>query len=71
MGADPHPQEQSPHHQKQTPCAVHAGRYRQQAGSMHSTGMHTCLLDFFTQLLTYLWFHMYDPRKVCKIELER
>ena len=31
-----HPQEQIPS------CTVHAGRYSQQAGGMHSTGMHTC-----------------------------
>ena len=24
------------------PCAVHAGRYGQQAGGMHPTGMHSC-----------------------------
>ena len=24
------------------PCAVHAGRYGQQAGGTHPTGMHTC-----------------------------
>ena len=27
--------------------AVHAGRYRQQAGGMHPTGMHTYSLYFF------------------------
>ena len=26
------------------PCAVHAGRYGQQMGSTHPTGMHSCLL---------------------------
>ena len=26
------------------PCAVHAGRYGQQAGSMHPTGMQSCLI---------------------------
>ena len=30
------PQDQAP------PCAVHAGRCGQQAGSMHPTGMHSC-----------------------------
>ena len=30
------------------PRAVHAGRYRQQAGSMHPTGMHSCL--FFVSI---------------------
>ena len=24
------------------PCAMHAGRYGQQAGGMHPTGMHSC-----------------------------
>ena len=28
------------------PCTVHAGRYGQQAGGMHATGMHTCLAKF-------------------------
>ena len=32
----PPPPEQAP------PCAVHAGRYGQQAGGTHPTGMHTC-----------------------------
>ena len=32
------PREQTP------PCTVHAGRYGQQAGSMHPTGMHTCFI---------------------------
>ena len=32
---------------KQTrPCAVHVGRYGQQAGSTHPTGMHTCFAHF-------------------------
>ena len=31
------PREQTP------PCAVHAGRYGQQAGGMHPTGMQSCL----------------------------
>ena len=46
-----HLQEQTPPpHQDQTPApradtlrkAVHAGRYGQQAGGTHPTGMHTC-----------------------------
>ena len=37
-GADT-PQEQTP-----PPCAVHAGRYGQQAGGTHPTEMHTCCL---------------------------
>ena len=32
-----HPPEQTP------PCAVHAGRYGQQAGGMHPTGMQSCI----------------------------
>ena len=28
-------------------CAVHAGRYGQQVGGTHPTGMHSCSLDFF------------------------
>ena len=43
------PQEQTPlgsrHPPEQTsPGAVHAGRYRQQAGSIHPTGMQSCLI---------------------------
>ena len=41
QGADtPPPKEQTP------PCTVHAGRYGQQAGGTHPTGMHTCLIYF-------------------------
>ena len=29
------------------PCAVHAGRYGQQASGMHPTGMQSCILDVF------------------------
>ena len=36
------PWEQTPPRSRQPPCAVHAGRYGQQAGSTHPTGMHTC-----------------------------
>ena len=35
-GTEPPPREQTPS------CAVHAGRYGQQAGGTHPTGMHTC-----------------------------
>ena len=37
-----------PRDQRQTapPCAVHAGRYGQQAGGTHPTGMHTCYICF-------------------------
>ena len=34
------PPEQAP------PCAVHAGRYGQQAGGMHPTGMQSCFVYF-------------------------
>ena len=33
-----------------TPRAVHAGRYGQQAGGMHSTGMQSCCLCFLHNL---------------------
>ena len=39
-GADT-PQEQTPQEQP-PPGAVHAGRYGQQAGGTHPTGMYTC-----------------------------
>ena len=40
-----HPQEQTPlPRSRQPPCTVHAGRYSQEAGSTHPTGMHTCLV---------------------------
>ena len=32
------------------PGAVHAGRYVQQAGSTHPTGMHTCYRNVFTSM---------------------
>ena len=36
------------------PGAVHAGRYGQQAGGTHPTGMHTCLqIYFYDELWTY------------------
>ena len=42
-GADT-PQEQTPPCPDQTPPgAVHAGRYGQQAGGTHPTGVHSCL----------------------------
>ena len=47
-GADLLPPEQtppgtSPPGSRHPPCAVHAGRYGQQAGGMHPTGMQSCL----------------------------
>ena len=38
------PPEQTPSQSRQPPRAVHAGRYGQQAGGTHPTGMHTCCL---------------------------
>ena len=41
---DTHPEQTPPPPRKQTPlCTVHAGRYGQQAGSMHPTGMQSCV----------------------------
>ena len=45
--APPQDQRQTPPHRGQrqahtTPGAVHAGRYGQQAGGTHPTGMHSC-----------------------------
>ena len=41
--ADTHPRKQTPPpSEADTPCAVHAWRYGQQAGCTHPTGMHTC-----------------------------
>ena len=37
------------------PRAVHAGRYVQQAGGTHPTGMHTCLL---------LQLHFHESKKL-------
>ena len=41
QGVDP-PGADTPPGSRHPPGAVHAGRYGQQAGSMHPTGMHTC-----------------------------
>ena len=41
-----HPPDQAP------PCAVHAGRYGQQAGGMHPTGMQSCVLYIFAKIQT-------------------
>ena len=44
--ADPlgaHPPRSTPPQSRHFPCTEHAGRYGQQAGGMHPTGMHTCL----------------------------
>ena len=36
------PPGQTPPEQTPPPCAMHAGRYGQQAGGTRPTGMHTC-----------------------------
>ena len=38
-----HPGTRHPPGEQTPPCAVHAGRYGQQAGGMHPTGMQSCL----------------------------
>ena len=48
-GADLPPVADTPWDQT-PPCAVHAGRYGQQAGGTHPTGMHTCLSCMYGQL---------------------
>ena len=47
--ADPPPpwQGRPPLARQTPPCAVHAGRYSQQAGGMHSTGMQFLLFRIF------------------------
>ena len=45
-------QEQTPPQTRQPPCAVHAGRYGQQAGGMHPTGMQSCIGYNFDGTLT-------------------
>ena len=42
----PHPPDQWPPQSRHPACAVHAGRYGQQAGGMHPTGMQSCEEDF-------------------------
>ena len=37
------PEQTPPPGSRHHPCAVHAGRYGQQAGGMHPTGMQSCL----------------------------
>ena len=50
-----HPPEQTPPRQAPPPCAMHAGRYGQQAGGTHPTGMHTCWLYFYNKTATDLF----------------
>ena len=43
---DTHTRTPAPREADNPPCAVHAGRYGQQAGGTHPTGMHTCASKF-------------------------
>ena len=58
-GPDTSPDQNPPPPKEQTPCgtrppkAVHGGRYGQQAGGTHPTGMHTCF-TIFVQLSDYV-----------------
>ena len=45
--------EQTPPGSRYLPCAVHAGRYGQQAGGTHPTSMHTCC-DWILYSTTWL-----------------
>ena len=40
---DQAPPEQTPPRDQAPTCAVHTGRYGQQAGGMHPTGLQSCL----------------------------
>ena len=44
------PKDQAPPGTRHPPCAVHAGRYGQQAGGMHPTGMKSCLKTFWENI---------------------
>ena len=44
------PQSRHPPGSRHPPCAVHAGRYGQQAGGMHSTGMQSCCNNVYSCL---------------------
>ena len=44
------------------PSAVHAGRYGQQAGSTHPTGMQSCFFNRFT-LMVHLLHHLFGSTK--------
>ena len=44
--ADPPGTRHPPLQSRHPPCTVHAGRYSQQAGGMHPTGMQSCFIDF-------------------------
>ena len=52
------------------PCAVHAGRYGQQAGGTHPIGMHTCCLEKITfgeysKLDRYRWSKCMQHSSCC------
>ena len=51
-------------HQEQTPpppCTVHAGRYGQQVGGMHPTGMQSCLLKLSRLKGEFLKLRIHKP----------
>ena len=50
-----HPPEQTPAWSRHPPCAVHAGRYGQQAGGMHPTGMQSCFFNFYFRCIGNLF----------------
>ena len=61
---DTSPQEQtplSPPGADTPPGAVHAGRYGQQAGGTHPTGMHTCSLLALQTMLTF-YLHRFPTK---------
>ena len=65
------PGQASPLEEAPPPRAVHAGRYGQQAGGMHPTGMHSCAicyLFYFSHLLLFL-FWVFKSRNQLKISL--
>ena len=53
-GADPLEQTPTPR-SRHLPCTVHDGRYGQQAGGTHPTGMHTCLWILHTKIPREPW----------------
>ena len=53
------PQDQTP--PEQTPPTVHAGRYGQQAGGTHPTGMHTCLALSTGRFFINWWSLVLNP----------
>ena len=52
------PQEQNP------PGAVHAGRYGQQAGGTHSTGMHSCNIYYYRHYLMIKIFSVLSGTRI-------